>query len=288
MPRMTNVDIDFISLVNKGANKQKINIYKSDDFEEPETDSNNDEVAGFFNVMKSYFLGNKTIGKAEEQATVTSFADRMAASDITENMWRVNDTLRATLREIINSKDIKDKQASMSKAVDEFAAYMKSKIKEVKVQKSANYFEDPEVISKAGKKISNKRLLSLKEAQKLLNKIIEDVSEESEENEGVEDEVNKEELQKILKDAIGESIKPIEERLGKIEKGDNGQDDNGETSSEDIATIIKSAISEAVDPINQRLATVEKSRGISAQVDDEDGNDNHQTVKKSLFTGIQI
>lgn len=52
MPRMKDLDIDFISLVNKGANKQTVKIYKSD--KEP-VNSNEEEFRGFFNVIKSFF-----------------------------------------------------------------------------------------------------------------------------------------------------------------------------------------------------------------------------------------
>lgn len=52
MPRMKDLDIDFISLVNKGANKQTVKIYKSD--KEP-VNSNEEEFRGFFNVIKSLF-----------------------------------------------------------------------------------------------------------------------------------------------------------------------------------------------------------------------------------------
>lgn len=44
MPRMKDIDIDFISLVNKGANKQTVKIYKAD--EEP-VNSDDEEFRGF-------------------------------------------------------------------------------------------------------------------------------------------------------------------------------------------------------------------------------------------------
>ena len=56
MPRMKDLDIDFISLVNKGANKQTVKIYKADG--EP-VNSDDEEFRGFFNVLKSFFTKDK-------------------------------------------------------------------------------------------------------------------------------------------------------------------------------------------------------------------------------------
>ena len=100
MARLKDVDVDFLSLVGKGANKQKIQIYKADT-DEPEA-SNNDEVKGFFNAVKSFFTkadNNKTKNK------IPSFKERMAATELRSNMWRVNDTLSSLVRDIVRSNN---------------------------------------------------------------------------------------------------------------------------------------------------------------------------------------
>lgn len=76
MPRMKDLDIDFISLVNKGANKQTVKIYKSDD--EP---VNDEEFRGFFNVMKSFFTKDKK-EKTTEIETHKMEEEEMKAEDI--------------------------------------------------------------------------------------------------------------------------------------------------------------------------------------------------------------
>lgn len=282
---MTNMDINFISLVKKGANKQKIQIYKSDDYEEPETNSVDEEVKGFFDVMKSFFTGKQTIAKADTPKKAKSFTDKMAVYDVMDGMWRVTDTLTSTLRDILNDENVTDKQTDMNTAIDEFAAYMKERIKNVgkKVTKSDTDFFMAEPIEKAGKKISTARLENIKSAIVALQSIVDDVSTDTEGGDG---EVKKEEITEIIKSALGESLKPITERLDKIEKEDGVEDPKKEVNKEDIAEIVKSAISDSLQPINERLATVEKARGISKQTDDEP----KETVKKSdnIFAGLDI
>ncbi|WHH59160.1 hypothetical protein [Petroclostridium sp. X23] len=280
MPQMTDVDINFISLVKKGANKQKIQIYKSDDYEEPETEpvqKEEDELKGFFNVMKSFFTGKKEIAKAEAAKSI-SFADRMAVSEITDGLWRVNDTLSSTLRDILRDDTVPDKQAAMNTAIDEYAAYMKNKIKNVgkKVAKADEDFFMAEPVAKAGKKVSTARLTSIKNAIQSLQSIVSEV--ETEEGDG---EVKKEEIVEIVKSAVTESVKPINERLDKIEKGDPADEQPAaEVKKEDIAEIVKSAVSESLKPIQERLTVVEKSRGISKADDDSDAGKGEE-VKKS-------
>ena len=109
---MSDMDISMISLVRKGANKQKIQIYKENECEDSE-DLEADEVKGLIGVLKSYFTGK--VQKAEETAKKPkkTFAGMMAVNDITENMWRANDTLRSVMRDIINNEEVADKKAAL-------------------------------------------------------------------------------------------------------------------------------------------------------------------------------
>jgi hypothetical protein len=247
---------------------------KKSDTPEPETD----ELKGFFYLIKSYFTGEK-IAKAAPLKNV-SFTDRMAVNDVTEGMWRVNDTLRSTMRDILNSQEIKDKQGALNKAIDEFANYMKNKIKNVgtKVTKSDEDFFYAEPVEKAGKKVSAKRLASIKNAITSLQVIVNEVEENSEE----EVEVKKEEIADIVKEAMA----PIAARLDQIEKGEPGEKqqenekEEGSITKENLAAVIK----ETIKPMEERLEKVENARGISRQIDNQD----LVRKSKSTFKGIQI
>lgn len=243
MARLKNVDVDFLSLVGKGANKQKVQIYKADT-EEPEA-SNDDEVKGFFNAVKSFFTkaDNKTKNK------IPSFKERMAATELHSNMWRVNDTLSSTVRDIIRDQTttIEDKQTSLNQAVDEYAEYMKNKIKGLtKVKKAEDFFkkEDDEDLDK------EKLVDVIKEAVKPLEDKIEGFERESQKNEA--------------------------------------QNEPEDTKKEDTEAItpddIKKAVNEVIEPLKERLTKIENYKGISKQLQDEPV----EKENKSVFAGLDI
>lgn len=306
MGQMTNMDISFISLVKKGANKQKIQIYKSDDYNEPETDSM-DDVKGFFNVVKSFFSGNKEIKKADSKPKPpTDFAGAIAAQDVSDNLDNARWTLRTVMYNILADDAITDKKAQIGVQIDAFKAYVLDQLDKVGIKKCAEQLS-AEPIEKAGKKISTARLDSIKGAITALQSLVSEV-ETSNDSEGGTETVEKAEITEIIKSAVGEGLKPINERLGLLEKedatvcpsckgavkpGDKFCSSCGTTlaattkkedESSEISEIIKSAIEESLTPVNERLLAVEKARGVSKQDDDE------TLVKKSgnVFVGIDI
>lgn len=288
MPQMTNMDISFISLVKKGANKQRIQIYKSDDYQEPGTDSDDDEVKGFFNVVKSFFAGRKDIQKADSKpAPPTDFAGAIAAQDVSDNLDNARWTLRTVMYNILADDTITDKKAQIGTQIDAFKTYVLDQLDKVGIKKCAEQLQ-AEPIEKAGKKIATARLDSIKGAITALQSIVDEVdtSSNSDNSEGGEEEVKKEEITQIIKSAVGESLKPINERLDKIEKEDGTEAPTKEVNKEDISEIVKSALADSLKPIQDRLSTVEKARGISKQTDNEEID----KVKKSdnVFSGINI
>lgn len=240
MPRMTDVDVDYISLVKKGANKQKIQIYKADDYE-PETSNDNEEieeVTGFFNAIKSFFTKE---AKVEEEVKVKGFNDRMTTREVMDNIWRVNDTLVSVMRDILSS-DMKNKEIALKNAIDEHGTYLKARIEGID---------------------------GIKKAEKLF------------EEEGGNEEMKKEDLQEIIKEAIEPLNTKIQE-LEKEMKGEEIEDKQEETiTKEDIAKAVK----EAIEPLNERIKKIENFKGISKQLDGEE-----EQVEKStsVFAGIDI
>lgn len=292
---MSDMDISMISLVRKGANRQKIQIYKEDVCEEQE-DPEADEVKGLLGVLKSYFAGK--VQKAEETAKKPkkTFAGMMAVNDITENMWRANDTLRNVMRDIINNEEVADKKAALLQAVDEYSAYMKSKVNTAAIAKGDSFFDVPEAeIQKAGKKVSGKNLEALKAAQRALSAVISEAEPESEppekDNNGEKEaeEVKKEELTEIMKQAMEAALKPINDRLDKIEKedADGEQEETGDAveGTEAITEIIKSVIGEALSPLENRLEKVEKSRGMARSLEGEEKTGKIEKEADDVFDG---
>ena len=299
---MSDMDINRISLVRKGANKQKIQIYKEDETDEQEEP----DEKGLMAILKSYFQGNtrkadEAVAPAAKKASKKTFSSMMAVNDITENMWRANDTLRSVMRDIINNEEITDKKAALLQAVDEYSAYMKNKVNVSTIAKGDSFFDVPEVvIEKAGKKVSSKNLETLKAALRALNAVISEAEPEpegqktetgKEENEE-ESEVKKEELTEVMKQALEQALEPINERLDKIEKADSkAEPGSGETAVEkeagELAEILKSAVGEALKPISDRLEKVEKSRGMARS---QEGEEDPARVEKGadIFDGFFV
>lgn len=305
MPQMTDMDINFISLVKKGANKQKIQIYKSDDYKEPETKSSDDEVKGFFNVVKSFFSGKSAIQKSDNPKPPTDFAGAIAAQDVSDNLDNARWTLRTVMYNILADDTITDKKTQIGMQIDAFKDYVLNQLDQVGIKKCADQLKG-EPIEKAGKKIAATRLKSIKGAISSLQSIVDDV----ETSEGGDGEVEKEDVAKVIKSVLNEGLKPINNRLDNIEKEDSTtcpscsgkvqpedkfcphcgkalSTTSTSTKKEDTSEIIKSVIEDALGPVNERIETIEKSRGISKQAD---GNGDETTVKKekNVFSGIDI
>lgn len=236
---MSDIDVDFLSLVRKGANKQTIQIYKADESENaPEQPTESDkELKGFFSVLKNFFHG-EDVEKAEAAKKIPSFANRMAVVDIMENMYQVNDALRGTLRDIIGDDGIKDKKAAMTGAIDEFAAYMKEKISTSPIAKSANFYNEPK---------------------------------------GADEEMNLDDIKKAVAEAVKPISEKVEalEKTTAIDP-QSAPEAQGEAAAQavtpeiDPTEVLKAALGEALKPLTDRITTLENVRGISkGKVPDE-------------------
>lgn len=306
---MSDMDIDTISLVRKGANGQKIQIYKADDTEDDDEVQEQGLLEALKSIVKSFSGGGKVQKSAEAVAPAKTtpkktFASMMVVNDITENMWRANDTLRGVMRDIINNEEVTDKKAALLQAIDEYSTYMKSKVNSTAIAKEAAFFDVPDVeIAKSGKKVSSKNLAALKEAHKALSAVIEEAEKKEEPNQGEsgdpakeEETVNKSELTEVMKSVMETALKPINERLEKIEKADaepegagseggtTGAPEGNQNTDDDITEVVKAALSEVVKPIESRLEAIEKSRALPRSQEGDEGT----KVEKSadVFDGL--
>lgn len=265
---LRNVDVQMVSLVNKGANRRQFKIFKSAEWlgtedEKPSqgNPAEEQEMKGFFQVLKEFFTGTK---KADA-TPASSFAQAMAAIETEDALWRAFSTLREICTNILSS-DAEDKPARINQVVEEFRAYLLGKISQIGFAKAAEQLSVE--VEKAGRKISAARLKALKDAHNLLAQIIAEAEAETNNGEGTQ--VTKEELTKMVTDAITEATKPISERLEKLEKQAEGQEPAGAAQGqEELQNIIKEAVTRAVKPLEERLEVVEKARGISNKVPEE-------------------
>ena len=262
---LRNVDVQMVSLVSKGANRRQFKIFKSADLPaenkapQPQPDDEQ-QYRGLFQVLKEFFTGTK---KADA-TSVPSFAQAMAAIEAEDALWQAFSTLRNVCTEILSS-DAEDKTNRINQVIDEFRAYLLGKIGQLGFAKAAEQMSVE--LEKAGRKISAARLKALKDAHSILAQIIAEAEADNQDGEGTQ--VTKEELAKMVAEAVNEATKPISERLERLEKQAEGQnqDDNG--AQEELQNVIKEAIAKAVKPLEERLEVVEKARGISNKVPEE-------------------
>lgn len=242
---LRNVDVRFVSLVDKGANRRQFKIFKSADWKEDELEQK--EFRSFFRVVKEFFT-------RKAQDDVPSFNQTIAAVETGDALWRAFESLRNVCIDILAS-DAEDKATGVARAIDEFRAYLLGRINQLGVTKA---LEEIREVEKVGRKISTARLKALKDAHALLAQIIAEA--EADEEEGSE--VTKEELMKMVGEIMEETTKPIVARLEQLEK-------QAEQPSDDITEVIKAAVQEALKPLEERLETVEKARGMSNKVPEE-------------------
>ena len=109
-----------------------------------------------------------------------------------------------------------------------------------------------EEVKKAGRKFSAANLTELKNARAAIDNLLNQAEEKEEE------EVNKEDLQKVLEDTIA----PIVKRLDDLEKGEGeGQPDPQEKQiDEEVAKEMATAVEKALAPVVDRVEALEKAR----------------------------
>ncbi len=214
MPRMKDIDIDFISLVNKGANKQTVKIYKAD--KEP-LNSDDEEYRGFFNVMKSFFT-KETKEKVNKSSYVTDFNQLVGEAVIEERIrearWALMDSLENTLLE----PTITDKASYMAIQIDAFKSYVLDTINAVGIQKSIEQIQEI-------KKAKEEEEMKPEDIKKMLDDALNPIRDEIkvlkggeqaiEEGEGTPPEPTQEE---VIAKAITEATEPLMTEIADLKK----------------------------------------------------------------------
>lgn len=212
--------------------------------ESPVNPTNADET-GLFNLLKNFFLGNKTdIQKGD-------VADKYHRDRRRREFWAAQDALNSV---IFNWDEWYGEMESdperIREALQDFINIAQQVLIEEDIVKALG--KPPVDIQKAGKKISAARMDKINAAFAALQELKAEVDEEEEEV------MKQEDIQKM----INEAVAPINEKLTAFEKGEASQP---EPTTDDTAFILQKALTDALEPINKRLETIEKARGISQQ-----------------------
>jgi len=289
---LQDVTVDAISLVTKAANGERFKVFKSDKGAEPEPSTKADERTmtdehsstvpedvqknerGLLDSMRAVFKALVGIDGADVRKG--DVADIYAAQ---EKGRKLNDAIEALYKGLGRSRwgdgddGAETSLAAIRKALSDFQKIaedillgtdedVKKAVAEVGVEKS-------------GRKISGPRLARLKEMYAILGHLIEETDQE-----GDVEEVNKEDITKVVKESLDEALKPISERLDKLEKAeeeaapaaepqDGAKDTGTDAGTPDVGEVVKAALEEALAPFTARLEKVEKARGFSNRVPEE-------------------
>lgn len=230
---------------------------------------------GLLKILKDFFTGNKEIKKGEVK-------DKFEASIKRSNFWTAFDTLQTTLGywDWRSDKFIMESDAGkVQEALQDFNEIITGILVSDDILKSIGS-PDQELIEKAGKKISTTNMAQVKTAYEALGKLIELDANKDEEDK----DVKKEDIEKMIGEAVVKALGPIKEKLNIVEKEEGTQEATSEDlKSEEIAELVSAAVTKAVEPINSRLEKVETARGVRKS---EENEDNQTEVKKSLWDGL--
>lgn len=240
--QMTNARVQFISLVDKAANGRQFKIFKSEDEgEEMEGQQNQTATTG-------------TVTTAVQLAA-TATQEPVQTEPQAEEIRGFFQTLKAFFtRGLVQKTDT---------PVGPYGA------------------DEMVRVEKIGKKVSGKRLKLLKDAFNNLQAALADLEAEETANEGGEMQVTKEELAQVVSAEIQKAVKPLEERVAKLETPATNEQkpENGPLTPEKVAEIVGAEVKKAVDPIAARVERLEQARGAGnaqqpeVQVQKNDGFD---------------
>lgn len=289
MPReLRNAVITHVSYVDKGANKKKFFLLKSEEEKEPDFEL---EVQ----ITKADDEEKRLVyGVVYEPNVIDAHGDYMTEEEIERAAHNflanyrnidVQHNFKAGFGEVVESyiakQDdpeygiVKGSWVLVTRASEEvWEKIQKGEITGYSMAGTAEVIEKEESFlskmarffgfEKAGRKISAARLAELKTARDKLNQIIAEAENQDEE---VTEEM-KEQLDKIAK-AL-ESVTARLEALEKAQEEVQKQEEQVQKQEQNQTEELLKQLLDKVDALNSRLEVVEKSRGISKSIDTED------------------
>lgn len=264
--------------------------------EQPEVlAKSDDEVKGFFNLMKAFFTGKADVQKG-------AVMDRFNEESKRESLWTAWYAFQSIVMRYnwgTDKYEFEEDATKVQEAITDLVTILQGILASDNIMKSIG--QPPEEIAKAGKSISSANLKQIQSAYDALGSLIEANTKETE-----EDTVTKEQAEQLTKsiEALTDMVQKQNERLDSIEK-DAGKAEEVEKKAEEAgekAAEVEKAQEEAVSTIskqletltdlvqkqNERLEAVEKARGVQKAADAEE---QEEKVQKSefgnLFAGIR-
>ena len=190
-----------------------------------------EQAKGLLNVIKTFFSGTPVSGTDTPNSNNgdSIFDEKIRLKKLEElTSWRVTDALQESLREIINSDSITNKDTEMYKAIDAFANYLKGNIKATMDRGIAKADIDFFVVKNDKGDVN----MTKQELESTLNALLE----------------------------------PLNEKVSNLEKGE--VDVNNASQESISKSDIEEVIAKSLLPIVQRIEQIEKTRSVSKQISD--------------------
>ncbi|MGG5181393.1 XkdF-like putative serine protease domain-containing protein [Bacillus sp. MM09(2025)] len=209
---------------------------------------------GLFSLLKNFFLSKGEV------------KNRYDKGRMRREFWAAQDALNSVLYKW-DSYDDEDLETDPNKVRSALQDFVEITQEILLTDDLAGIQTDPpEAVAKAGKKFSAANLTELKNARAAIDNLLSQ-AEEKEENE----EVKKEDLQKMLDDTIA----PVVKRLEDLEKGEGEQqhDPQEKQIDEEVAKEMAAAVEKALAPVVERVEALEKARPQGNGVEDAQQQD---------------
>ncbi|MER3121079.1 XkdF-like putative serine protease domain-containing protein [Bacillus altitudinis] len=212
------------------------------------------EEKGLFSLLKNFFLSKGEV------------KNRYDKGRMRREFWAAQDALNSVLYKWDSYEDdgLETDPEKVRAALQDFVEITQEIL--LTDDLAGIQTDPPEAVAKAGKKFSAANLNELKNARAAIDNLLSQ-AEEKEENE----EVKKEDLQKMLDDTIA----PVVKRLEDLEKGEGEQqpDPQEKQIDEEVAKEMAAAVEKALAPVVERVEALEKARPQGNGVEDAQQQD---------------
>ncbi|MCW1837367.1 XkdF-like putative serine protease domain-containing protein [Bacillus xiamenensis] len=206
------------------------------------------EEKGLFSLLKNFFLKGEVKNRYDKGRMRREF-------------WAAQDALNSVLFkwDSYDDEDLETDPEKVRAALQDFVEITQEIL--LTDDLAGIQTDPPEEVTKAGKKFSAANLNELKNARAAIDNLLSQAEEKEEE------EVNKEDLQKMLDDTIA----PVVKRLEDLEKGEGEQQPDPQENQPDEA--VAAAVEKALAPVVERVEALEKARPQGNGVEDAQQQD---------------
>ncbi|GLF85278.1 hypothetical protein R51_03230 [Bacillus safensis] len=208
---------------------------------------------GLFSLLKNFFLSKGEV------------KNRYDKGRMRREFWAAQDALNSVLYKWDSYEDdgLETDPEKVRAALEDFVEITQEIL--LTEDFAGIQTDPPEEVAKAGRKFSAANLTELKNARAAIDNLLSQAEEKEEE------EVNKEDLQKMLDDTIA----PVVKRLDDLEKGEGEQqpDPQEKQIDEEVAKEMAAAVEKALAPVVERVEALEKARPQGNGVEDAQQQD---------------